>query len=85
MMMIISSSSILLALAGTCLVQAFQPLSQQQRLKQGKPLSPGILGDASFRDFVLQTMRAFHVPGLSLAVIEDGQICAEVTLRCLFE
>jgi hypothetical protein len=79
MMMIIYSNLILLALAATCLVQAFQPLSQQQRLKQGKPLSPGILG------FVLQTMQAFHVPGLSLAVIEDGQICAEVTLRYSYE
>ena len=84
-MTIIYSTLLLFALAATCLVQAFQPLSQQLRLKQGKPLSPGILGDASFKDFVLQTMQAFHVPGLSLAVIEDGQICAEVTLRSSFE
>jgi hypothetical protein len=81
--MIIYSKLILLALATIWLVQAFESISEQQRLKQGGSLGPGTFGDDSFNEFVLLTMKAFHVPGLSLAVIENGQICAEVTLRHL--
>lgn len=81
--MTIYSKSILLTLATVWLVQAFESISEQQRLKQGGSLGPGTFGDDSFNEFVLLTMKAFHVPGLSLAVIENGQICAEVTLRHL--
>lgn len=76
--MAVSGSLILLALVTIGFVPALQPISEQQRLQHGRPPNPGNLVDAAFREFVLQTMHAFHVPGLSLAVIDQGQICAEV-------
>jgi hypothetical protein len=69
---------LLLVLATTWLTHAFQPFSEQQRLKQGKPHSAGTFGDASFDEFVVQAIHAYHVPGLSIAVIENGQTSAKV-------
>jgi CubicO group peptidase (beta-lactamase class C family) len=65
-------------LATTGLTNTFQPLSEQQRLNQGKSRSPGTFGDASFDEFVVQVIHAYHVPGLSLAVIDNGHISAKV-------
>ena len=78
MPMAVYSKSFLLLLATTWLVQALRPLSEQQRLNQGEPQGPGTLGDAAFDEFVLQAMQVYHVPGLSLAVIDNGQISAQV-------
>ena len=76
--MAVYSMSLLLLLATTWLAQALRPLAEQQRLNQGEPCGPGALGDAAFDAFVLQAIKAYHVPGLSLAVIDNGQISAQV-------
>ena len=73
----------LLLLGTTCLAQAFQPLPEQQRLKQGESRDSGISGDASLDNFVRLAMHEYHVPGLSLAVIDDGQISTKAMLNRL--
>jgi hypothetical protein len=78
--MAVCSNLLLLVLATAWLAQAFPPVSEQQRLNQGESWRPRTLGDASFKEFVEQVMHTLHVPGLSLAIIENGQISAEVML-----
>ena len=62
----------------TCLAEAFQSHPGQERLPQGEFQDPGSLGDASFDRFVNEVMHKYHVPGLSLAVIDSGQISTAV-------
>jgi CubicO group peptidase (beta-lactamase class C family) len=80
-MMAVFFKLLLLVLAATCLAEAFQCLPRQQRLFQGESQDPGIFGDASFDKFIMEVMHEYHVPGLSLAVIDNDQIAAMVLQR----
>jgi CubicO group peptidase (beta-lactamase class C family) len=71
---------LLFVLTTICLAEVFQSHPGQERLSHGKLPDPGSLGDASFDRFVNQVMHEFHVPGLSLAVIDSGQISSAVVL-----
>jgi CubicO group peptidase (beta-lactamase class C family) len=68
----------LFVLTTTCLAETFQSHPGQERLPQGELQDPGSLGDASFDRFVNEIMHEYHVPGLSLAVIDSGQISTAV-------
>ena len=69
---------LLFVLTTTCLTEVFQPHLGQGRLPQGGLQDPGNLGDTSFDRFVNEVMHAYHVPGLSLAVIDSSQISTAV-------
>ena len=71
---------LLFVLATTCLAEAFQSHPGQERLSHGGLQDLGSLGDASFDKFVNELIHDFHVPGLSLAVIDSGQISTAVLL-----
>ena len=71
---------LLFVLATTCLAEAFQSHPGQERLSHGGLQGLGGLGNASFDRFVNEVMHEYHVPGLSLAVIDSGQISTAVLL-----
>ena len=71
---------LLFVLATTCLAEAFQSHTGQERLSHGGLQDLGGLGNASFDRFVNEVMHEYHVPGLSLAVIDSGQISTAVLL-----
>ena len=66
---------LLFVLITTCLAETFQ-----ERLFHSELRDLGGLGDASFDRFVNEVMHEYHVPGLSLAVIDSGQISTAVLL-----
>jgi CubicO group peptidase (beta-lactamase class C family) len=73
---------LLFVLTTTCLVEVFQFHPGQERLSHDELQDPGSLGNASFDRFVNEIMHEYHVPGLSLAVIDSGQISTAVLLVC---
>ena len=78
--MAVRTMLLLFVLITTCFAGAFQSHLGQDRLSYGELQDPGSLGDASFDRFVNEVMHEYHVPGLSLAVIDSGQISTAVLL-----
>jgi CubicO group peptidase (beta-lactamase class C family) len=78
--MAIRTMLLLFVLTTTCLSEAFQSHPGQDRLSHGELPDPGSLEDASFGRFVNEVMHEYHVPGLSLAIIDSGQISTAVLL-----
>ena len=78
--MAVRTMLLLFVLTTTCFAGAFQSHLGQDHLSHGELQDPGSLGDASFDRFVNEVMHEYHVPGLSLAVIDSGQISTAVLL-----
>jgi hypothetical protein len=78
--MAVRTMLLLFVLTTACLAEAFQSHPGQERLSHGELQDLGSLGDASFDRFVNEVMHEYHVPGLSLAVIDSGQISTAVLL-----
>jgi CubicO group peptidase (beta-lactamase class C family) len=76
--MAVRTMLLLFVLTITWFAGAFQSHLGQDRLSHGELQDPGSLGDASFDRFVNEVMHEYHVPGLSLAVIDSGQISTAV-------
>lgn len=76
--MAVRNMLLLFVLTTTCLAEVFQSHAGQERLSHGELRDLGSLGDASFDRFVNEVMHEYHVPGLSIAVIDSGQISTAV-------
>jgi CubicO group peptidase (beta-lactamase class C family) len=78
--MAVRTMLLLFVLTTTCFAGAFQSHPGQDRLSHDELQDPGSPGNAPFDRFVNEVMHEYHVPGLSLAVIDSGQISTAVLL-----
>ena len=70
----------LLAFLALQLPQSYSPLDDEVPLGEGlaSPISP------SFDDFVLDNLDYWHVPGLSIAVVDGDEIFSKVCYALYF-
>jgi CubicO group peptidase (beta-lactamase class C family) len=73
--MAVRNMLLLFVLTTTCLAEVY---AGQERLSHDELRDLGSLGDAFFDRFVNEVMHEYHVPGLSIAVIDSGQISTAV-------